>query len=180
MVLHTPVQGHFKCAPVYSAHWAGTQRTSLAHEPSNTGVLPLSLSPRRVLSLSPYKSSLDDLFQWVLLTPWQRSFSLFETSAAHLQQACCCIDQSMIKTPKILLVMPASETVSDLPALSASSYTIPCNWKDRREDDLCFWSLNKLSQGPEVSCDCPWTSCNFSCCFPEKSVMDNNPRDILE
>lgn len=52
--------------------------------------------------------------------------------------------------------------VTDLLALPASSYIILCNCKDREEDYLCFWSLNKLSQGPEVSCAWPWTSyCNF-------------------
>jgi len=72
----------------------------------------------------------------------------------------------MIKKPKILLVTPGSEPGIDLLALPVCSLIIPCNWKDRGEHYLCSWSLNESSQGPEVSLDCPQSSC----CLPEKPI----------
>lgn len=68
---------------------------------------------------------------------------------------------------------------SGRPAVSpCSSLIIPCNWKGREEFYLFFWSLNQLSQCPEVSLGCPCTCCNFYCCQLEKSVMDKNPRVV--
>lgn len=60
----------------------------------------------------------------------------------------------MIKSPKIVLVTAISNPVVQLHNLPVSCHIIPCKWQDRREHNLCFTSLEQLSQGPKVSLDC--------------------------
>lgn len=84
----------------------------------------------------------------------------------------------MNKIPRILLVTPVLEPGVDLLAPPVPSLIIPCNWEDRGEFYLHFSFLNQLSQCPEVSLNCPCACCNFYCCQPQKSVMDNNARVV--
>lgn len=65
----------------------GDQGTLPAHHPTESGILPPGLSlASLVSSLSPFNSSLKP-FQWVLLTPEQRSSSPLETDESCLLPA---------------------------------------------------------------------------------------------
>jgi len=138
-----------------------TDRQTEGHCPSDIGVLHTGLSlASLVLSLSPFKSSVK-LFQWALLTPVQRCLSPCETGVPHMLPAGLVSRRpTMIKTLKILPVTPDWEPGIDLLGLPVSSLVTPCSWKDRAEHCLCSWSPDQLSSGPEVSLDCPWTSCS--------------------
>lgn len=147
-------------------HVMSTSWTSLAHDPSKLGMPPLHLSlGSLVLSPSHFKSSLK-LIQWTLLTAMQRSFSpLRQVYPICWQQAQCHVDQPMIKKPKILPMTPGSQPGTDLLVFPVSSLIISCNWK-HSEHYFCFWSLNLLSQGPEVSPDSLQASCfNFTIAY---------------
>ena len=144
-------------------HWDGrpkdlTSTLSLKHwcAAPPPGLSLVSL----VLYASPLKCSLK-LLQGALLNAAQRSFSLFEIGVPHLLSADL-VSCRQTHDQRTQLVTPGSESGINLLALLVSFLIIPCNWKDRGEHYLCSWSLNQLSQSPEVSLDHPKTSCcNF-------------------
>ena len=151
-------------------HWSST----LAFHGINTIPQTLALlCPRLslvslVLFLSPSKSSLK-LFQSALLTLAQRSFFPFETGVP------CVLPAGLVSCKLTHDKNPQNSAGNTRlgarywsAGSSVSSFIIPCNWKNRGEHCLCSWYLNQLSQGPEVSLDCPWTTCcNFTTAYLE-------------
>lgn len=104
-----------------SLHWDGRQKESLAHYPTNTGILPSVASSE--LGFIPFP--IHTWFKALLMSPVipvQRSFCPFETGVPYVQRS------SFLRTQKLIPVRPVASGIWQVAAARCLGREHPLRW----------------------------------------------------